>query len=149
GFGCDGKDLWYTADKPTTDEIEAKLTVPTADRVWHLRYALKAGMSIEQIFALTKIDPWVLDQLKQIVETEEELRSIADCGLRNADLAKEQSAIRNPQSAIANLSTELLQKAKRHGFSDRQLATIFGRSEIEVRRERESRGIKPVYKSVD
>lgn len=128
GFGCDPKDLWYSEERPTDDEIRAKLTVPSAERVWHLRYALKGGMTVEELFELTKIDPWFLDQLQQIVETEEELREAA-----SGD----------------TLATELLAKAKRQGFSDKQLATIFERSEIEVRRDREAQGIKPVYKSVD
>ncbi len=158
GFGCDPRDLWHgpngelAADRPTTDEIEAKLTVPTAERVWHLRYALKAGMSIEHIFDLTKIDPWFLDQLKQIVETEEELRAAAT---GEPSTLVGDGAPQPPTTNVAGspslgaLSDSLLWKAKRHGFSDRQLATIFGRSEIEVRREREARGVKPVYKSVD
>jgi carbamoyl-phosphate synthase large subunit len=145
GFGCDSKDLWYTADKPTLDEIEAKLTVPTAERVWHLRYAMKAGMSIEHIFDLTKIDPWFLDQLKQIVETEDELRAAAT----GEPSTLVEGVKGNSDDLRRRLADELLWKAKRHGFSDFQIAKIFGCSEMEVRRDREARGVKPVYKSVD
>ncbi|MEO0530938.1 MAG: carbamoyl-phosphate synthase large subunit, partial [Planctomycetota bacterium] len=130
GFGSDPKDLWGSNQQPTDDEIRAKLTVPGSERIWYLRYALKGGMTADGLFELTKIDPWFLDQLQQIVETEEELREAAAGG-------------------GTDLTTELLAKAKRQGFSDKQIATIFGRGEIEVRRDRESRGIKPVYKSVD
>ena len=77
GFGCDGKDLWGTDSQPSVEEIRAKLATPNAERVWHLRYALKSGLSIPEIFRLTGIDPWFLDQLSQIVEMEEELRRIA------------------------------------------------------------------------
>src|SRR6187397_902309 len=74
GFGCDSKDKWGTPEQPGEDEIRAKLSVPNAERVWHLRYALKSGMSVEQIYSLTNIDPWFLDQLAAIVQMEEELR---------------------------------------------------------------------------
>ena len=43
GFGCDNKDLWGTRQQPSRDEIKAKLAIPSADRVWYLRYAMKAG----------------------------------------------------------------------------------------------------------
>ncbi|MGL4512856.1 MAG: carbamoyl-phosphate synthase large subunit [Lacipirellulaceae bacterium] len=128
GFGCDGKDLWGTPQQPTDEEIRAKLTVPTAERVWHLRYAIKSGMTVNEIHELSGIDPWFLDNLLEIVETEERLRAHAD---------------------FVTLPDELLRTAKRQGFSDRQLATIFGRSEVEVRRERLRRGVRPVFKSVD
>src|SRR5687768_18338310 len=83
GFGCDGKDKWGTPEQPADDEIRAKLSVPNADRVWHLRYALKSGMSVEQIFELTKIDPWFLDQLAEIVRMEDRLRKVG--GLQAVD----------------------------------------------------------------
>jgi len=57
GFGCDGKDRWGTDLQPAMEDIRAKLAVPNADRVQHLRYALKAGMSVEEIFDITHIDP--------------------------------------------------------------------------------------------
>src|SRR6187399_3255287 len=78
GFGCDAKDRWGTSEQPSMDEIRAKLSVPNADRVWYLRYALKAGLTVEQIFELTHIDPWFLDQLAAIVQLEDQLRAIGD-----------------------------------------------------------------------
>ena len=134
GLGSDPRDLWYdsngepSAERPTDDEIRAKLTVPGSERVWHLRYAIKSGMPISEIHELTGIDPWFLDNLLQIVETEDALRALPD---------------------LASLTDEAFLAAKRQGFSDRQLATIFGRSETEVRRDRLARGIKSVFKSVD
>jgi carbamoyl-phosphate synthase large subunit len=128
GFGCDGKDKWGTTEQPGEDEIRAKLSVPNADRVWYLRYALKGGMSVEQIYSLTNIDPWFLDQLAAIVQMEEELRKID--GLDAVDDAT-------------------LRKAKQYGFSDRQLATIWRTAEMDVRANRKARGIVPTYKSVD
>ena len=134
GFGSDKKDLWYDAngeagdERPTNDEILAKLTVPNADRVWYLRYAMKLGISMEEIYELTGIDPWFLDNLLQIVETEDQLRVV---------------------ETIGQLTDELLRTAKRQGFSDHQLATIFRCEETEVRNLRVDRGVTPVFKSVD
>jgi carbamoyl-phosphate synthase large subunit len=128
GFGSDGKDKWGTPEQPGMDEIRAKLAVPTADRVWHLRYALKAGLTVEQIHELTKIDPWFLDQLADIVRMEEQLRAIGD---------------------LQAVDSPTFRKAKQWGFSDRQLATMWRTSEMDVRAERKSRGIIPTYKSVD
>jgi carbamoyl-phosphate synthase large subunit len=128
GFGCDSKDKWGTPEQPAEDEIRAKLSVPNADRVWYLRYALKAGMSVEQIYELTNIDPWFLDQLQDIVRLEDELRKIGD---------------------VNQVDDVTFRRAKQFGFSDRQLATLWQTSEMEVRENRKSRGIVPTYKSVD
>src|SRR5687767_453097 len=78
GFGCDSKDKWGTVEQPSEDEIRAKLSVPNADRVQYLRYAIKGGMSLAQIHDLTHIDPWFLNQLGDIVKLEDELRTIGD-----------------------------------------------------------------------
>jgi carbamoyl-phosphate synthase large subunit len=140
GFGCDRVDLWGTPEQPDTDEITARLMKPGAERVWYLRYAFKSGMNVAKVHELTGIDPWFLDNLHEIVETEDELRKISD---------SDQSAIRDPQSAIEAISTQLLRTAKRQGFSDAQLARIFGVPESDIRAERLKRGIRATYKSVD
>ncbi|MBN2217700.1 MAG: carbamoyl-phosphate synthase large subunit [Pirellulales bacterium] len=128
GFGCDGQDLWGTPEQPSLDDVHARLATPCAERVWHLRYALKYGMSIEEIHELTGIDPWFLDNLAQIVELEETLRGV---------------------QGMDHLDDGLLRASKQAGFSDRQLATIFGVPEMEVRAERKRRGIVATFKSVD
>ena len=128
GFGSDGKDLWETSEQPDRDEIRAKLATPNSDRPWYLRYALKSGMTAGEIHDLTAIDPWFLDQLSEIVEMEEQLRQFQD---------------------IAQVDDLTLRKAKRFGFSDRQLATMWHGNELEVREQRKSRGIIPTFKSVD
>jgi carbamoyl-phosphate synthase large subunit len=128
GLGCDGKDLWGTAEQPGIDEVRSKLAVPGDQRVWCLRYAMKYGMSIDEIYDLTGIDPWFLENLKEIVEMEEQLRGIG--GLHNVDDAT-------------------LRRAKQFGFSDRQLAVIWNTTEIDVRRHRKSRGIVVTFKAVD
>ena len=137
GFGSDNKDLWYTADgelnpdRPDEGEIRAKLQLAGPDRVWYLRYALKSGMTAAEVFELTGIDPWFLDNLQEIIETEDTLRQ----------LAAEQS--------LEQLTDQQIRLAKRQGFSDRQLATIFESTDSLVRKERLRRGIRAVYKSVD
>ncbi len=128
GFGCDGSDLWGTDEQPDEAEIRSKLSRPCPERVWYLRYAMKSGMSIDQIFELTRIDRWFLDNLLEIVETEEEIRS---CG------------------GWDKLPPELLRTAKRQGFSDRQLAIMLHTSQIEVRARRLELGIVTTFKSVD
>ena len=62
GFGCDKKDTWGTPEQPTEDEIRAKLATPNAERVWSIRHAFLAGLSIDQIHALTQHRPLVPPQ---------------------------------------------------------------------------------------
>ncbi len=131
GFGCDRLDLWDTPERPTEEQIIAKLRKPGAERVWYLRYAFKCGMDVAKVYELTGIDPWFLDNLHEILETEHELWKAADDGLQ-----------------VAN-SKDLIRTAKRQGFSDRQLARMFATSELEVRSQRLALGIRATFKSVD
>ncbi|HEX4128684.1 MAG TPA: carbamoyl-phosphate synthase large subunit [Pirellulales bacterium] len=128
GFGCDGKDLWGTDQQPSRETIRSKLATPGPDRVWHLRYALKSGMTVDEIYAITAIDPWFLDNLLQIVEMELALRGIG---------------------GLEECSDALLRRAKQFGFSDRQLATLWNTCESLVRADRKRRGITVTFKSVD
>ncbi len=128
GFGCDKKDLWGTPDQPSLDVIKAKLATPNAERAWYLRYAILAGLTLDQIFTLTGIDPWFLHNLIELVELEGKLRSV---------------------KSLEAASDDLLREAKRNGFSDHQLGFLWEVSEVEIRRERIKRGIKPVFKLVD
>ncbi len=128
GFGCDGKDLWGTPGQPSPDDIVARISTPDPDRVWYLRYALKAGMSVAEIHEATAIDPWFIDQLAQLVEMESVLAAVG---------------------ALAAVDDGLLRAAKQAGFSDRQLATLLQATEMEVREERIRRGIRATYKAVD
>ncbi|MDP7017035.1 MAG: carbamoyl-phosphate synthase large subunit [Pirellulaceae bacterium] len=128
GLGCDGKDLWGTDEQPTPEEIRAKLARPNADRMWYLRYALKSGMSLEDVQRITFMDPWFLDQVCELVEFEEQLQAVG---------------------AFDDLTDEQLLTAKQFGFSDRQMATIYEMDEMEVRRRRIDRGVVATFKSVD
>ncbi len=131
GLGADGKDI---VDVATLDArgkerwkkiVRDHLTRPHADNIFYLRYGLQLGMTVDELFALTKIDPWFLYNIEQIVDLEADLR-----------------AHDRPDRA-------LLVKAKQYGFSDRQLATLWKSDELSVRAMRESMGIRPVFKTVD
>ncbi len=128
GFGSDNRDLWGTDLQPDADEIKAKLSTPGAERVFYIRYAMKSGMTIEEIHSLTHIDPWFLDHLAQIVEEENRLREIG---------------------SLDAITKDVMWQAKRNGFSDRQLARITSTTESQVRARRLQLGIRPVFKSVD
>ncbi|MEX1042157.1 MAG: carbamoyl-phosphate synthase large subunit [Pirellulaceae bacterium] len=128
GFGCDGKDLWGTPEQPGEDEIRAKLAKPNADRPWYIRYAFKMGMTVAELYEITGIDPWFGDQMLQLVEMEDQLAEIG---------------------SLKKIDDETLLLAKQYGFADRQLATLLGSSELEVRSERKRRGIIATFKSVD
>jgi len=128
GLGCDPKDRWGTDRQPTEEEIAGQLASPNAERIWSIRYGLLAGMSIERIHDLTGIDPWFLKNIADIVAIETNLREY-----QSIDAAADAS----------------IRQAKRAGFSDKQLGTLWDLSEGEVRRERKRRGIAPVFKLVD
>jgi carbamoyl-phosphate synthase large subunit len=128
GLGCDRHDRWGTPNQPGLDEIVARLATPNAERVWYIRYALRAGLSIDAIYQHTKIDRWFLNQIQEVIEVEDRLRACP---------------------GLAAASAELLREAKQHGFSDRQLAHIWHTAEAEVRRVRKARGVEATFKLVD
>ncbi len=108
------------------EELRAKIAVPGPERIFYLKRALQDGMSIEDIYDVSGIDPWFLDNVQQIIEFEDEMKA-----------------------ADGSLSPEAMRQAKEYGFSDRQLAGILGKTELEIWQERKRLGITPVYKSVD
>jgi carbamoyl-phosphate synthase large subunit len=134
GLGCSRGDRWGTPSQPTMDEIVQKLHTPTAERVWFIRYAFKAGLSVEEVHQRTQIDPWFLHNIHDIVDMEERLRSFQDAGFRAQHAAETRA---------------LLSEAKQYGFSDKQLAWLWHSGEGEVRRLRQQWGVLPSYKRVD
>ena len=128
GLGCDKKDLWGTPEQPSLEAIKSKLATPGAERAWYLRYAILAGLSLDQIHTLTGIDPWFLHNLVELVEIEGRLREV---------------------KSLADAPDDLIREAKRNGFSDRQLGHLWNADDAEVRRDRTRRGIVPVFKLVD
>ncbi|MDP1876194.1 MAG: carbamoyl-phosphate synthase large subunit [Actinomycetota bacterium] len=113
---------------PSDVDVPALLTAmrqPREGRLSEVQLALWAGAGIDAVHEATNIDPWFLDQIEQVNE-------LAD-------------AIRSAES----LDRHLLVRAKRHGFSDRQLASLRGLAEAEIRGLRHALGVRPVYKTVD
>ncbi len=127
GLGADGKSPSDHHQRLPREVLVEKLRVPNSERIFYLREAYKNGFTTEEIYELTKIDPWFLEQLRQIIEKEEKIR-------------KEGENI---------FTTEDLYEIKRLGFSDQQLAFLTGLSEDEVRKRRYELGLRPVYKLVD
>lgn len=128
GLGCDRSDLWGTQRQPSREEIISHLVTPNCDRIWYIRYAMLDGMTIGEIHDRTRIDPWFLKNLQEILEVEKELRQV---------------------KSLAAADQALFFKAKQSGFSDRQLAHIWQTSEMEIRRQRKALGVNPVFKRVD
>ncbi len=158
GFGLDRNDKWLLAKRvaegkvktpdgqqPRTadgeilewpiaeEKLSRKLAVPGQARFYYIRYALKMGWTIDQIFSYTKIDRWFLDQMAQIVEFEDVIMSYP---------------------TLAAIPREVLMTAKKMGFSDAQFANVFmgnitPDNVLAVRSHRKGLGIEPVYKLVD
>ncbi len=125
-IGLDNKQDFSQIDK---EKIMHRLREPNASRIFYIKYALQKGMSKEEIFDITKIDPWFLANIEDIVLLENEIR-------RQAIESKE-------------LDPELMLVAKQYGFSDAQIAKILNTDEISVRKQRKKQGINAVYKLVD
>jgi carbamoyl-phosphate synthase large subunit len=138
GFGSDGRDK-ITDDmlkSPTQDvlnEIREKIRVPNDDRLFYIRYGIRAGLSTDEIYELSRIDRWFIDNLKELVETEDQLKQHR---LSSKD-------------AETTIPEGLLLKAKKFGFSDIQIAFLTNSTEMNVRAKRKKHKIDPSYKLVD
>ena len=107
--------------------LEQELRNAGPERLWYIADAFRRGWTLEQVQALTHIDPWFLEQIAEIVVTEESLRGLP----------------------LASLDRERLLGLKRMGFSDRRLARLLGCRESLLREHRHKLGLRPVYKRVD
>ncbi|MBN8779846.1 MULTISPECIES: carbamoyl-phosphate synthase large subunit [unclassified Thiobacillus] len=121
--GVDGFDP-KTADR---DEIEAELMSPGPERIWYVGDAFRIGMTLEEIHAVSKIDPWFLDQIQELIELEISLAG----------------------RALSDLGRDELRVLKRAGFSDRRLAKLLNTDQHAVRTRRHELALHPVYKRVD
>jgi carbamoyl-phosphate synthase large subunit len=121
--GVDGLNQ-RTTDRET---IEKELGEPGPERIWYVGDAFENGFTLEEVYRLTRIDPWFLAQIKQIVDLEMEL----------------------DDRLLTEIDAGTLRLLKRKGFSDRRLAYLFNTTEKEVRAKRHTLGIRPVYKRVD
>lgn len=114
-------------------DIRKKISVPNWERLWYIADGFRAGMTLTEIHGLSKIDPWFLNQIKQIVDMEKDLKNI---GARL--LSDSYDSLNHP-----------LRRAKEYGFSDRRIARLITATEENVRKARMELGITPVFKTVD
>jgi carbamoyl-phosphate synthase large subunit len=122
GWGCDRSE-----NLPTLTQIRAGLRTPNPERIFTVRHALQAGISVEEIYELTGIDPWFLDKFQQLLDTGKFLT----------------------RTPLTQLTKTQLWEVKQQGFSDRQIAYATKTKEDEVRAYRKDLGIVPAYKMVD
>ncbi|MBX3374040.1 MAG: carbamoyl-phosphate synthase large subunit [Phycisphaeraceae bacterium] len=147
GLGLDRNDKWLAARRSIgeaadgsrvewplpDDRLVRKLAVPSQGRLYYIRYAFRAGWSVARVHEHTRIDPWFLEQIRQLVEFEDVLLAYP---------------------SLEALPDQVLAEAKRLGYSDAQLANVYlgeitTKAILRVRAHRKKRGIEPVYKLVD
>ncbi len=121
GLGSDG------VNDIREELLNDKLSIPNQDRVFYIKYAFEIGRTVEDIFSFTKIDPWFLNNIAQLVDFEK--------GFKNC--------------ALKNISAETMREAKRFGYSDMQIAHLCRSEEDDVRNLRKKLGIIPTFKTVD
>jgi len=164
GLGLDRNDKWLKSLRPAPDgaaaidrsgenteypieksKLRRKLAIPSQGRIYYVRYAFKMGWSVDDVFELTKIDPWFLTQMKQLVDFESELHGLAQEVTDVAALIVGQRLDDPRMERVVGL----LRQAKQWGYSDVQLATIWHVDERQMRSFRQAAGVEPVYKLVD
>ncbi len=109
------------------ERVRNEIGQPSAERLWYVADAFRAGMGLDEVFEITRIDRWFLVQIQDLVAEEARVR----------------------EQGFEALDAERLRALKRKGFSDRRLADLLGVAESEVRARRHALGIRPVYKRVD
>lgn len=117
----------FVCNDLTFENLEKELSEPTDKRIFAIAHALQCGYSIDKIFELTKITKWFLFKMKNIIDTEKELKEITS----------------------DSVSEELMRKAKQNGFSDLQIAMLTGSDEMAVRSFRKKLNVLPVVKQID
>ncbi|MBI5190452.1 MAG: carbamoyl-phosphate synthase large subunit [Nitrospirae bacterium] len=119
-YGFEGRD-------EDLDTIKNAVKTPTWDRLWLLAEGFRKGLSIEEAYEATKIDPWFLNNIKEIIDFEKNIKD----------------------GAASGWTRELMRRSKELGYSDRMLAGLTGSTEADVRATRKGFGIEAVYKTVD
>jgi carbamoyl-phosphate synthase large subunit len=122
GFGCDREEML-----PSVTQLRANLRIPNPERIFTVHQALQIGMSVEEIYQLTGIDPWFLDKMEEIINIQKFLK----------------------RTPLGEINAQNMRLVKQAGFSDRQIAFATKTKEDEVRAHRKQLGIIPVYKVVD
>ncbi|MEX0604816.1 MAG: carbamoyl-phosphate synthase large subunit [Marinobacter sp.] len=109
------------------ENLTRELNVPGAERIWYIGDAFRKGMSVDEVFQHTKVDPWYLAQIEDLIREEVELKTVGK----------------------ADIDYKTLFRLKRKGFSDGRIAKLLGISEVSLRKLRHELNIRPVYKRVD
>lgn len=123
GLGSDNQETRQMKTEP----IEELLRKPTPERIFFIKDALKDGLSVEKVSGITKVDPWFISNINELVDFEEKIGGIK----------------------LPDLTYEQLRTAKQHGYSDMQIAFLTGSDEASVRKRRLELNIKPTYKVID
>lgn len=121
-------DFANTDEQEVRDILRRELRDPGPDRVWYVADAFRAGWSVEKVFDVSKIDPWFLDQIEELVEIETKVAAV---------------------EGLNGLDEPFLRMLKRKGFSDDRIATLLKTEGALVREHRHGLGVRPVYKRVD
>ncbi|MFD1384505.1 carbamoyl-phosphate synthase large subunit [Rhodanobacter aciditrophus] len=115
------------ADETSKEKLQRELKAPGADRIWYIGDAFRSGMSVDEVYEVTGVDPWFLVQIE--------------------DLIKEEQALEN--AGLADLDYDYMRRLKRKGFSDARLASLLSVTEKSLRERRYLVNVHPVYKRVD
>ena len=109
------------------DELIHELTQPGAERIWYIGDAFRMGMSVDEIYKLSGVDPWFLIQIEDLIKDEK----------------------RVSETALSEMTGDMIFRLKRKGFSDARLAKLLGVSEKQFRKQRQKLNVRPVFKRVD
>ena len=126
-IGKDGLDEIYDSSKEDISFLKKKMSTPSPDRIWYVADSLRFGLDAQEVFNLTKIDPWFIAQIEDLIKEEDSLNGLD----------------------IKSLSKEKLYALKQKGFSDRRLSFLLNTNELSMRKKRKELGVKPVFKRVD
>ena len=126
-IGKEGLNEIYDPSSQDLSALKRELSVPSPDRIWFLADAIRNGLSIQEIFNLTKIDPWFISQIEDLVNEEQILQGLS----------------------LNSIEKDYFLSVKKKGFSDKRLASLFKTDERTVREKRKKLNIKPVFKRVD
>ena len=126
--GASGLDPKTRVDAPDDlRQVIHEITTPGAERVWHLGDAFRAGLTLEEVFEYSHVDPWFLAQIEDLVLEERRIEG----------------------AELGSLDESWLRRLKRKGFSDQRLAALLGIDEFAMRAHRQALGLRPVYRRVD
>ena len=123
-YSLDGKHIKPGLDKY---QLKDKLRTNCWDKLWYIAEAYRRKFTTEKLYELTKIDPWFLDNIRDIIQLEKKIK----------------------KTALSKMTPSLLRQIKEYGFSDKYISTLLGVAETEFRAFRKDKGVAAVYKMVD